>query len=179
MAEVLNSKTMGMHAAENSDKEIKKFQTFFNRLWNGSKPLARLFRTDQSGYLYDTGTNKIIRCDEPIFQLLENLLSMEEETAISDFPANHDRETFLYAAGTIKNAVETENILSLKQALPFGISKHCHNYEELIDSSLEIMVLEITESCPMRRIKICSSGPMKDTGINIRVKENPIPLPML
>ncbi|NIM11489.1 MAG: hypothetical protein GTO45_16335, partial [Candidatus Aminicenantes bacterium] len=116
MAEGLNSKTMGIQAAENSDKEIKKFQTFFNRLLSGPKPLAKLFRTDQSGYLYDTGTNKIIRCDEPIFQLLENLLSMEEEQAVADFLANHDRETFLYAAGTIKNAIETENILSLKQA---------------------------------------------------------------
>lgn len=73
MAEGLNSKTMGMHAAEDSDKEIKKFQTFFNRLWNGSKPLARLFRTDQRCWK----SQKAARCGVPTACIMRILREKE------------------------------------------------------------------------------------------------------
>jgi uncharacterized protein len=129
------------------EKEIQIFQSYFVKIWDGAKPLARLFRTASRGYLYDTGSNKIIGCNEMVFSLLEKFLSMEIEQAICEFVLENGREQFLFAANTVKNAIEKENVLLAKKAEQFDLSEHYHNYEELIESSLEILFLEVTELC--------------------------------
>jgi len=133
--------------AETEGNEINSFRNYLENLFMTDKPLAKLFKTDNHLYLYDTGSNKIIACDEPVFTLLEMLFSMEPNSAIQNYLEKYNIERFIHAASSIKNAVETENIFSLKKALPFGMSKYCLNHKELIDNSLELMVLEVTEKC--------------------------------
>ena len=134
----------------NTRCQYRRYVDFFSRIWGEQKPLAKLFRTTSCGYLYDTGSNKIIGCNEIVFNLLENLFSKKIEQAISEFVSEKGMEHFLYAADTIKNAVETENLLLTRKAEQFDLSDHFQNYEELIDSSLEILFLEVTENCNLR-----------------------------
>ena len=72
-----------------SNKECKKHLSFFSKVWNGQKPLAKLFKTPRSGYLYDTGTNKILECDELVFELLQNLYASDVESAVQAFLDKH------------------------------------------------------------------------------------------
>jgi uncharacterized protein len=126
------------------------FENYLNEKWGTSKPLVKLFRTDSRGYLYDTGTNKILGCHEYVFHLLERLLITENSQAIQAYVSEYGMEPFHYAAETIKSAIENESILLEMKASHFELLSHDQNYEDLIDSSLEILFLEVTENCNLR-----------------------------
>ena len=90
-----------------------------------------LFSTDSRFYLYDTGSNKILVCNEIVFKLLDKFLSSDIEYSISEFILKNGRERFIYAAETIKNEIEKENILVTKKAERFDLSEHFRNYKEI------------------------------------------------
>lgn len=102
----INKKSKKIGAEESSDKDIEEFKAYIKKAWNNSKPLAKLFKTSSGGYLYDSGTNKIMACDELVFQLIENIISMEINKAVSDFVSNHNKEEFLVASNAIINTIE-------------------------------------------------------------------------
>lgn len=131
-------------------QKVTDFLQFLQEKWNGKKPLAKLFRTDEYCYIYDTGTNKISKCDPLIFELLEKLLDLPPGEAVREFLIKHDPEEFQFASGTIKNAMEVEKILLTTTAEKFGITDGISSYEELIGTSLETLFLEVTESCNLR-----------------------------
>ncbi|MEW6455604.1 MAG: radical SAM protein [Acidobacteriota bacterium] len=129
---------------------INELHFYFKKLWKESKPIAKLFRTDSHGYLYDTGTNKILKCDDIEYSLLTKLISMDIEEAINKTLSEYTKEQFIEAANKIRSAIEKENILQTKKATQFGLSAHFHNIEELINTSLGMVQLEITEQCNLR-----------------------------
>jgi len=55
----------------------EEFSRYFKDLWLDSKPLMKLFQTENRGYIYDTGTNRIFACSDLEFVLLNNLISMD------------------------------------------------------------------------------------------------------
>jgi hypothetical protein len=63
------------------DRDDRKMPEIDN-LWQGSKPLAKLFRTETKGYLYDIGTNKIPAIGEIEFDLLNRFLTKETGPAL-------------------------------------------------------------------------------------------------
>jgi hypothetical protein len=52
----------GMWTQSHLLNKMGEIQKYFHNLWPDGKPLFKLFRTEQTGYLYDTGTNKIFGC---------------------------------------------------------------------------------------------------------------------
>ncbi|MCU0288185.1 MAG: hypothetical protein MUF15_17540, partial [Acidobacteria bacterium] len=122
-------KSIRLRSARDNEKDT--IQNNLKQIWTGTKPLAKLFRTNSRGYLYDTGTNKILGCDDLVFELLQYLFSMDFENSIQSFLAKHNEEKFLYAAGSIVDAVKSQNILKFKNAeenhlglpLPAGIMR--------------------------------------------------------
>jgi uncharacterized protein len=143
---------------ENSINEIEAYSNYFKKVWGKSKPLAKIFRTDTRGYLYDTGTNKIIGCDESICDLIEKLLSEELYNAVASHIAEFGKKKFVYAATSIKNAIDKENVLSTLKIDGFGLQEP-HEYRELIDSYLETLLLEVTECCNLS-CEYCVYNPM-------------------
>ncbi|MCX6582952.1 MAG: radical SAM protein [Candidatus Aminicenantes bacterium] len=148
MTEKINSKSTGLNTAR--DNETEALKNHFKQIWDGTKPLAMLFRTDSRGYLYDTGTNKILGCDDLVFELLEYLFSMDVECSIQAFLAKHGEEKFLYAAGSINDAVKSQNILKFKKAEEFYYTSGKCDAVEMIQSYLEMIILEVTEQCNLR-----------------------------
>jgi len=136
--------------SQKSESIILDFKVYFRGLWKESKPLVRLFRTSSRGYLYDTGTNKILECDDIEFDLLSRLLTMSIDRAIDSFVAEYGNDRFVKTAEKIKNAIQNENILLTKNASQFGLSAHYHNFEELVATSLGLLNLEVTENCNLR-----------------------------
>lgn len=131
-------------------KEYKKYVSLLSEIWNTQKPLAKLFRTAQRGYIYDTGTNHIIGCDALVFGLLENFFSMDVEPAIQTFLKQHNEDKFLYAAKSIKSAIDNLNVLKFKKGEEFNLTGEKCSVDELINDYLDAMVLEVTERCNLR-----------------------------
>lgn len=79
---------------EKSKILISDYRDYFNNLWKGNKPIAKLFKTSANGYIYDTGTSKILKCKPHVFSLLECLLSMEVDEATNAFLIKHNEEQY-------------------------------------------------------------------------------------
>jgi len=137
---------------EKSKILISDYRDYFNNLWKGKKPIAKLFKTSANGYIYDTGTNKILKCKPHVFSLLECLLSMEIDEATNTFLINHSEEQYIDAAKMIKSAIEKEGVLLSMGASRFGLGDHYGDLEVLYDSKLTILQLEVTERCQFRCI---------------------------
>ena len=135
---------------KNTGKKIDEFSKYFNKLWRVSKPIVKMFHNDSIGYLYDTGTNKILRCNEVEFNLLDKLMLFNIEQATNKILLKYGREQFINAAQNIVSTIEKEKILLTKPASQFGLSAHYSNFEELINTSLGQILLETTEKCNLR-----------------------------
>jgi len=115
-------------------KEYKKYVSFFSEVWNDQKqkPLAKLFRTARHGYIYDTGTNKIMGCDDLVFELLNNLYAADVESAMQAFLEKHDHGKLHHAAESIKQSIESQNILKFKKAEDFHFDPVKYSVDEMI-----------------------------------------------
>lgn len=127
----------------------EEYCSFFHNLWHGKKPLFKMFRTDNKGYLYDTGTNKIFECDDLEFFLINNLAMYETEEAF-DKTLLRCSENVL--AGLINNLIEQinkENILKTNRIFEFGGS-HFSDLNDILNNAVEMIQLEVTERCNLR-----------------------------
>jgi len=135
---------------KDAGKEYKKYVSLFSEVWNDQKPLAKLFRTVRSGYLYDTGTNKILECNELVFDLLQNLYASDVESAFQFFVDKHGNDAFLQAVEEIIGAMEEENIFKTKIATQFGLSDHFHDIDDILNTTVQSITLEVTQACNLR-----------------------------
>ena len=131
-------------------EKIEEFSCYFHNLWSYSKPLFKLFRTATNRYLYDTGTNKIFACSELEFTLLHNLMTMDVGDALNKTELSCHPKEFQQTLEGIRASIERNNILKTKKAKRFGLSSHYKQLEELIQNSLGMIQLEITERCNLR-----------------------------
>ncbi len=131
-------------------EKYKEYSTFFGRIWGDEKPIAKLFRTARRGYLYDTGINNLMGCDDLVFELLENLSSMNVETSIQAFIKKHGQDKFFHAADSIKNSIKNHNILRFKKGEQFTLTGDECSVDEMIQAYQGILLLEVTERCNLR-----------------------------
>lgn len=134
-----------------SDKNDSYIQRLAN-LFTSEKPLAKLIDTGSGYYLYDTGTNKIMECREEIYDLLTNLLRSDFDTVVNDFINRHGYDKLLLVVREIIEAVETEKILQVKQASLCGLCDHLSSLENILDTSVQAINLEVTQVCNLRCI---------------------------
>jgi hypothetical protein len=112
--------------------EIRRFELFLKKIWQNSKPFAKLFKTTSDVYLYDIGTNKILECEDSVFELLNRIFSIEINEAVSDFVIKNKKKEFSFVANTIIHSIEKENVLAVIDAVPFGLSENYYNFEEAL-----------------------------------------------
>lgn len=129
---------------------IDSFKHYLNNIWQGSKPLANFFRSTSTGYLYDTGTNKILACRDKVFELLQLLLERHVDDAVVAFISQYGNEVFLKAAEEIVSAMKTEHILHTLKASQFGLSDHFKDIREILSKTVRSINLEITQECNLR-----------------------------
>ena len=136
--------------ASTQNARLQHHADYFKNLWNGEKPIAKLFRNQYGGYLYDPGTNKILGCGDVEFKLIEKLLSKDIDEALEEVLAETTEDQFSEAAGTIVNAIEKEKILLTKSKGLSFVTKHYGQLEEVCKNKLSQLILETTESCNLR-----------------------------
>jgi uncharacterized protein len=131
---------------------------YFSNLWTESKPLAILFQTESKGYIYDTGTNRILACSDHEYSLLQNLMAMDIREGLRKTQASWPMDEFLRALNGVTAAIEGKNILKTKKATQFGLSAHYGDLEGFITGHLHMIILELTERCNLR-CGYCIYGP--------------------
>ena len=122
------------------------------------KPLAKLIQSNSGYYLYDTGTNKILECRKEVFELLQGLFIGDVNTVQRNFISRYGEKEFLNSIAEICQAINEENILQVKKAAQFGLSNHFMDFEELLESSVQSIHIEITQSCTLA----CTYCPYND-----------------
>lgn len=116
-----------------------------------NKPLAKLFRTDNFSYLYDTGTAKVVQCEELEFNILEAILSNNSiKESIEKLSYNIDEIQLFNAIENIYNTIKKEDLLNVEVERKFESQRHFGNLKEEISSGLRQIVLEVTERCNLR-----------------------------
>lgn len=126
------------------------FKHYLDNIWQNSKPLAKLFRSATAGYLYDTGTNKILACRDEVFELLRLLFERNVDDAIVAFTGKYGNEEFSKAAEEIVSAIKTEHILLTLKASQFGLSDHFKDIREILSKTVRSINLDITQECNLR-----------------------------
>jgi len=128
----------------------ERFCSFVKEKWSDSRPLMKLFRTDHKGYVYDTGTNKIIECDEPEYMMIKNLRDMNIQDALELSQTQLSNKDFLKALENIQSGIEKKNLFCTKKADQFGLSAHFSDLYKVINNYLGMIQLEVTEKCNLR-----------------------------
>ena len=108
------------------------------------KRLGTTFQTANSKYFYDTGTGKVLECEEEEFLVIQNILknsglSSLKKTGLSE-------KTILIALEKIKLLVETEKILQA----PIYDKFRSQDMEVIQLNNIQQVILELTEQCNLR-----------------------------
>ena len=126
---------------------------FINRLakyFEKRKPLGKLIKTDSFNYLYDSGTNKILKCDNLTYDLLENLFLKQFNTAIKDFIKENGEDCLKKTASTLNESIDIHNLFDLYEVTNFNIFPDKQELSELLHTNMNTLGLEVTEQCNLR-----------------------------
>jgi uncharacterized protein len=134
---------------------------FIKETFGDEKPLAKMVRSDAGYYLYDTGTNKILECRREVFDLLNDLLTHGDVNQSGHLIYVMEKK-FLEVVREIFEAVDQENILRVKRASQFGLSDHFNDIEDILNTSVQAITLEVTEDCNLRCLYCIYNDHVKD-----------------
>jgi uncharacterized protein len=127
----------------------EKLLSFFRDIWGDRKPLANLYRTDSSAYLYDTGTNKLFACSELEATAINSLMTLDLNLAIKLSSPDFLHSDYISALEGIQKQIEDRNILRTTSVIQFKYPS-LHALKESVSSQLRMLLLEITERCNLR-----------------------------
>lgn len=136
--------------ARNGAFERESYIDRLMEVFQPDKPLARMIDTGAGYFLYDTGTNKILKCREEVFRLLDGFLKEDVEKVTGAFINRYGEQAFREAAAEILEAVEQENILKFKQAAGFDLSEPFGNIENDLNNNIKSINLQLTQECNLR-----------------------------
>ncbi|WBW95072.1 radical SAM protein [Oceanirhabdus sp. W0125-5] len=115
------------------------------------KPLAKLFRTDNFSYIFDTGTGKVVQCNDIEFTILDIILSKKNlEESMNKLSANINEKDFFTAMENVYNAIKEEDLLNVEVERKFHSPGHFNNLDQEINHNLRQIMLEVTERCNLR-----------------------------
>lgn len=129
---------------------IKNYVDSINKNLKNGETLAKLFKTETMGYIYDTGTSKVLQCEDVEYLILEEGFNGELECAISNIVNNYGEKRVLEALENIISAIGNENILKSQKSGEFYSPDHFERLEDKVNSELEQISLELTEQCNLR-----------------------------
>jgi len=110
-----------METSISLQRNVDSFKNYLLNIWGNEKPLCKLFTTEKNNYLYDTGTNKIVKCENPEFELLNDLMIMKVNDAVDKFSSNHSDPISIKTLSSLEQAMEKENILKITKIDGFEI----------------------------------------------------------
>ena len=129
---------------------MNHYVEFVEKIFLPTKPLAKLFISDGEGYIYDTGTNQILKCTDDVFLLLSNLYSFPPRDALEITLRQIPKEKLIEALKVVEAVYNNGKILSLKSSDVSFILSHFDDYEKYVSVKLGQIILEVTQKCNLR-----------------------------
>lgn len=127
------------------------YKEFLFQLWGKGKPLCALFSTSNKSYLYDSGTNKIFKCENIEYDLLDCLLtSTDFQCGFDKFISLHSKEQADTAISTLAESINKNNILKLAHIQSFSLSHDPSFVIDKVYNELGMLLLEVTQECNLR-----------------------------
>jgi len=136
-----------MNRSSSLQNHINSFRKYISPTLGNEKPLCKLISTGTNYYLYDSATNKLMKCEFLEYEILKHLLEYGVDVEPTRFIEKYGITKFEKAVKGIEAAVKAENVLKLNKFHSFGIS---HSYEKVIDkitNNLKMIHLEVTNKC--------------------------------
>jgi len=103
---------------------------------NNLKPFIHLVQSPMSKAFYDVNTNSLVRVDVETYNYLENLVMSENEACNY---AEHPLTRRLFDSGYLSN----KRVSHLEHPAT-------HELEDLLDRSLRLLTLQLTQNCNLR-----------------------------
>ncbi len=135
---------------ESTQLSKKGLVRFFENIWKNQRPLFKTFESNPGKYLYDTGTGKILCCDNIQHTFLSHLNSDNLYNSINNLIGNMGYEEALTSLNELADTIKSENILQAFSKDFAFISKHFIDLDKQMDTEMGHIVLEVTESCNLR-----------------------------
>jgi uncharacterized protein len=133
-----------------TDNSLKSCKDYLSAIFREKKPLGKLFKTEHLCYLYDSGTNKILTCDNLTYSLLEKLYLLEFDVALNSFIKENGKDCFIKTTLILKKSIERHNLFVLYEVTNFSLFPGKTELKKSIDTMSNLLGLEMTEQCNMR-----------------------------
>jgi len=139
---------------------IKAFNDFIDERCVGNRRrYGLLFSTDNNKYYYDSGTNKVLKCDELEYGVFDCILSGKKITKDEFVDVSLEEQNRVLSAMT--DIIEKEKLLKIGERRTFDTESF---RSVLSNSKCEQLVLELTEKCNFR----CKYCIYNDSNYNYR-----------
>ncbi|URZ01769.1 radical SAM protein [Clostridium felsineum] len=138
-----------MSISEKCITKVHEYIDYFKENTAKPKPLAKLFKTESVGYIYDTGTNKVMSCGKYEYDILQKIVD-GKINEISNIKDDVDVNNFYEALENVKEAIEQEDILKGGQDWKFASKGHFEELDNKLDCEFDQITLELTEKCNLR-----------------------------
>jgi uncharacterized protein len=141
---------LGFREMQQVDSIMENHICDFETKWGGHKPFVKLFQTEFGNYLYDPGTNKLLKCNDLIYAVVRQFQITDVRTAIDSLLATYEKDLLAESLQEIIDTIENENILLSNPEKIYFDSLHFSNLENEINNNLGQITLEVTEDCNLR-----------------------------
>lgn len=130
-------------------KKISQFRQLFYKLKNNIYfgRLGKTFYTRKNFYFFDTGTGKVARVKKNVYLVLKCLLENNDFDSL--FELNISNDNIIMSLNEIVQAIKEQHILSAP-ILETLTGNSVLRLEDLLDSQLCNITLELTEECNLR-----------------------------
>lgn len=132
-------------------KDILYYQKYFDNLKKDNRfsRLGKTFSTTSNRYFYDTGTGKVLQCNENVHQVLRCLEKKDSFESLKCLELTE--EELLHSLEDIENSIEKEKILMAPLVTAFdGPNTDNEALERYVKYGLEQIILELTENCNLK-----------------------------
>jgi uncharacterized protein len=133
-----------------TDSILEEYIDYFERKWGNLKPFVKLFQTEFGNYLYDPGTNKLLKCNDLVYSVIQQFQINDIRHAIVYLFSTFKKDLLLEGFREITDAIENQNIFRSDPEKIYFDSLHFSNLENEINENLGQLILEITEDCNLR-----------------------------
>lgn len=129
---------------------MEKCIRYLEKMWGDQRPFVKLFQTEFGNYMYDPGTNKILKCNDMSRAVLERFQSNTIATAIAELSCEFDAVALKEGLQEIIEAIDKEKVLLTDRSKIYFDSLHFSNLEGELSDNLGQLILEVTEECNLR-----------------------------
>lgn len=123
---------------------------YLQEKWGKRSPFVKLFQTRFGNYLYDPGTNKVLKCNDGVYAAIDLFRQHDVGTALARLGALFEEDVIEQALEEITDTMERESILLADPSLISFDSLHFSRLETELAENLGQVILEVTEECNLR-----------------------------